>query len=269
MVIDVTMLDDVDLMVNPVVKELASYFVIRGIPLKLVNLQSKFEVITDIHQQVLRQLYQEQALMLVRPDLYIAWNLSARCGNSFRKISTIDLQQVAQTVCAEAFDENEIHRNTQTMAWLTRRFITNIQGYRHLHKAAIYFENQDKAKVIESIVAKNRKAATNEGGVDLPVRLLTKGVLWESQSSMNIDMTHLGSTTDRENPSASLSSNIDGGSMEKELLTNELTNVSGTCISVESVHACNPVGYVSVPTTSPDQAQGDDKFLHDTGLEQG
>jgi len=39
----------------------------------------------------------------------------------------------------------QVLREKQTTNWLTSRFISNIQGYRHLHKSAIYFENQVKS----------------------------------------------------------------------------------------------------------------------------
>jgi 2-polyprenyl-6-methoxyphenol hydroxylase-like FAD-dependent oxidoreductase len=132
----------------PIILKFQEYFQKRRIPLKVVNLGLYFSEISQstIPEEILLyKLYQNQHLILVRPDFIITWFLSKAAvakskGNTV--ISVFEVLKVAKIACGEIVDDEMMQRNKHRDDWLTRRFISNIQGYRHLHKQAIYFENE-------------------------------------------------------------------------------------------------------------------------------
>lgn len=142
-----------DGMKKPLVKEIIMHFSQRNIPLTVVDISSKLASVGSAQAEVV-SLYKRQGVLLVRPDLYILWNLCA----TVESISTFDILHVAETACCEVNKEVIISESKSTAEFLTRRFISNIQGYRSLHVNAIYFENADKNAVMKSIAMKAKTA---------------------------------------------------------------------------------------------------------------
>jgi hypothetical protein len=103
------------------------------------------------------ELYRKHQLVLVRPDLYVTWVLKA----SVTCISSIQLQKVAQIACAELSEESVEVKAASVASFLTQRFITNIQGFRVMHRHATYIENVDKASVIAELAKKNKEKVEN------------------------------------------------------------------------------------------------------------
>lgn len=135
----------------PIVVNFLEYFHKRKIPLKVVNIAPYLEELKLSplpEDKLLYHLYHRQHLILVRPDFIITWFLSKQSITSPTIISIFEILKVAKISCAEIVDEEMMRRNKNRDHWLTRRFISNIQGYRHLHKQAIYFENEVRTRSI-------------------------------------------------------------------------------------------------------------------------
>lgn len=151
---------------NPVVRSLEFFFRRRKIPLKIVHLEHLLTTLTDEEERTIASIYNKQQMVLVRPDLYIAWFLAG----FVKTISIFDLERVAQVCCSEVYDFANIQKTIKTSEWLTRRFISNIQGYKSMHNNAVYIENEDKGAVLQLL---SRKAKLEKSG-DIPVKLTTK-----------------------------------------------------------------------------------------------
>lgn len=141
---------------EPFIGEISAAFHARHIPLSIVDIRSSLQDIfaSDASQLEICKLYDQYSVILVRPDLHIAWtfrkDLARKTGISVREI-----QHIAQVSCMEILDSDVAKTVKTTADWLTRRFITNIQGYRTLHDHAIYVENEDKGEVLK-ILSKNK-----------------------------------------------------------------------------------------------------------------
>ena len=58
--------------------------------------------------------------------------------------------------------DDEVLSSKNCCEWLTRRFISNIQGYLNIHKGATYFDNEDKASVL--LASAKKKVITAQPG---------------------------------------------------------------------------------------------------------
>lgn len=142
---------------KPLVKELIMYFNERHIPLKLEDIAPMLNSVESGPQSEIIDLYRRQSVILVRPDLYVLWNLNLNVN----QLSTLDIKHIAETACCEVNKDDIIAEWKSTSDFLTKRFITNIQGYRSLHTQAIYFEDADKNAVMRAIAMKAKVETVN------------------------------------------------------------------------------------------------------------
>lgn len=109
-----------------VARDMSSYCAMEGIPLTVIDISERLEEVVAVGgtRAVYAGLYQQQAVILVRPDLFIAWHLRA----SVTTISVTDLKHVVECVCSRTMHVEYVKKATSTCAFLRQRFISDIQG---------------------------------------------------------------------------------------------------------------------------------------------
>jgi hypothetical protein len=150
---------------EPFLNALANAFHSRNIPISFLDLRPYLNTLTENvsnnkAQEEIVNLYRQQMIIIVRPDLYIMWCLKSSCYYHELKesFSVLDINRIAQVACMEIKEDKVEAIVHSTTNWLNRRFITNIQGYRVLHRQASYIENEDKGEMLKMLALKKKAA---------------------------------------------------------------------------------------------------------------